>query len=65
MRQEEKLKEEAEFWITYINNWIASHDEPVPEKAWTLLDKALLRLKHYYLGKIRVKPSQIESRSMH
>ena len=63
MKREEKLKEEAEFWITYISDWKASHDEPVPEKAWTLLDKALLRLKQYYASKNRVQSSRIESRS--
>lgn len=57
MRQEEKLKEEAEFWITYINDWKDSHDEPVPEQVWTLLDIALLRLKEFYAENSRQNSS--------
>lgn len=65
MKQEDKLKEEAEFWITYIYDWKAKRDEPVPEKAWSLLGNALSRLRHYYSSKNRAKTYQAENRSMH
>ena len=45
MNQKDKLKEEAEYWLTYINDWKNNHDEPVPERALTQLDNALLKLK--------------------
>ena len=43
--EEDKLKEEAEYWLTYINNWKNNHDGPPPEKVLTQLDNALLKLK--------------------
>ncbi len=45
---EDKLKEEAEFWLKYVNDWKKNHAEPVPEQALSLLDKALLKLKNFY-----------------
>ena len=45
MNQKDKLKEEAEYWLTYINDWKNNHDAPIPERALTLLDNALLKLK--------------------
>jgi hypothetical protein len=39
-----KLGEEAEFWLGYISDWEANHDEPVPERAQLLLERALLKL---------------------
>jgi hypothetical protein len=51
MKQEDKLKEEVEFWLTYINDWKTNHDEPMPERALTLLKNAQLKLKDHYSEK--------------
>ena len=65
MKKENKLKEEAEFWLTYVNDWKKNHAGPVPERALSLLDNALLKLKNYYSDKNRVEPLYGANRSIH
>ena len=65
MKKEDKLKEEAEFWLTYINDWKTNRDEPIPERAMTLLDNSLLKLKNYYSKKNQVELLQGTNRSIH
>lgn len=65
MKQEDKLKEEVEFWLTYITDWNMNRDEPVPERAMTLLDNALLRLKNYYSEQNRTKSLHGTDSSIH
>ena len=47
MKRKDKLEEEVEFWLSYINNWEAGHSTPVPERVQLLLDNALLKLEGY------------------
>ena len=65
MIQEDKLKEEAEFWLTYIKDWKTKYDEPIPERALTLLDNAQLKLKNHYSEKNRAKPLQGSNHLIH
>ena len=58
MNREDKLKEEAEFWLTYIKDWETDLNEPVPERALALLDNALLKLKNHYLEEDKAQYSQ-------
>ena len=65
MNQEDKLKDEAEFWLAYINDWENHHDGPVPERALRLLDDALLRLKDYYVENKQAIFLQDSNQSIH
>ena len=65
MIQKDKLKDEAEFWLAYINDWKNNNDEPVPDRALILLDNALLKLKDYYLENKQAKSLQEIKPSIH
>ena len=65
MKKEDKLKEEAEFWLTYINDLKMNRDEPFPERAMALLENALLKLKKFYYTNSKDKPFQGTNRSIH
>jgi hypothetical protein len=47
MNRKEKLEEEVQFWLWYINEWETNHNEPIPIRAKLLLEKALLELKNF------------------
>ena len=65
MIQKDKLKDEAEFWLAYINDWKNNNDEPVPERALRLLDNALLKLMDYYLENKQAESLQGINPSIH
>ncbi len=65
MTQEEQLKEEVEFWLNYINDWKMNRKEPVPKKALTLLENALLKLNRYYSEHEKHNHRKGENHSIH
>ena len=65
MEQENKLREEVEFWLIYISDWKKIHTEPVPERALSLLENALLKLKEFNSEKNQTEPLQDTDRSIH
>ena len=48
MNRNEKLKEEVQFWLSYINEWERNRDEPIPDKARLLFENAILKLESEY-----------------
>ena len=65
MTQEEQLKEEVEFWLNYINEWKMNRKEPVPKRALTLLENALIKLNLYYSEHEKHRPQQAAKHSVH
>lgn len=65
MTQEEQLKEEVEFWLNYINEWKMNRKEPVPKRALTLLENALIKLNLYYSKHEKNKSQQAPKHSVH
>ncbi len=65
MTLEEQLKEEVEFWLNYINDWKMNRKEPVPKKALTLLENALLKLNLYYREHEKSSPRKGANHSIH
>jgi len=54
MNRKEKLKEEVQFWLSYINEWEINHHEPIPDKARLLFQNAILKLESHCPGKRQV-----------
>lgn len=48
MNSKENVKEEIQFWLSYINEWERKHTEPIPDQARLLLENAILKLESYY-----------------
>ena len=51
MKGKEYVKEEIQFWLSYINDWERKHTEPIPDQARLLLENAILKLEGYYPNK--------------
>ena len=65
MKQEDKLREEVEFWLSYINDWEANYGELVPERAQTLLDIALSKLISFQTEKYQGEALPFINRLIH
>ncbi len=65
MKEKAKLKDEAEFWLAYIEHWGEYNDGPVPKRALRLLDYALIELRDYYLEDVQDKSLQEVQNSIH
>ncbi len=47
--EEQKLLDEINFWVEYIQTWSKNSSDPVPQTAIDSLDNVVLQLKHYYI----------------
>jgi len=65
MNRNEKLKEEVQFWLSYINEWERNRDEPIPDKARLLFQNAILKLEREYPNKRQAISSQSNSYGIH
>ena len=65
MKHKQKLDEEVQLWLWYINEWETNHNEPIPVRAELLLENAILELKSFYSKKNRVKLLQGQNHSIH
>ena len=65
MNRKEKLKEEVQFWLSYINEWERNRNEPIPDKAKLLFQNAILKLESEYPNKRQVVIFQSNSHGIH
>jgi len=65
MNRNEKLKEEVQFWLSYINEWERNRDEPIPDKARLLFENAILKLESEYPNKRQTVNFQSNSHGIH
>ena len=65
MKSKENVKEEIQFWLSYINEWERKHTEPIPDQARLLLENAILKLESYYPNKKREKLFQSNNYTTH
>lgn len=65
MKHKQKLEEEVQFWLWYINEWETNHNEPIPARAKLLLENAILELKSFYSEKNLLKLLQVPNHSIH
>ena len=48
MKSKDKLKEEVQFWLSYVIEWERNHNEPIPDRAQLLLENAISKLRSHY-----------------
>ena len=65
MKNKENLKEEVQFWLSYINDWERNHNEPIPDQAKLLLENAILKLVSYYPNNKQARLFQNNSHTTH
>ncbi len=65
MKSKENVKEEIQFWLSYINDWERKHTEPIPDKAKFLLENAILKLESFYPNKKQVRLFQSKKYTTH
>ena len=65
MNRNEKLKEEVQFWLSYINEWERNRDEPIPGKAKLLFQNAILKLESEYPNKRQAVSFKSNSYGIH